>query len=352
MKRFLFLSTLVTLVLSACQTAGPAVAPTQPPAATVAPATKLPEPTPAGPAVISKVYGVPCAKDCIWKIGGEPNVYRGPGDVVVDRQGNIFVSDSIENTMLKFDPAGKLLAKWGATGSDDGQFQKYMFLAADKDGNVYVTDTGNFRVQKFDPNGKFLMKFGSIGMGDDQFMSPRGLAVDEQGNIYVGGATANEGIKKFDSSGKFVARWGKPANQFNNVFDITVDQKGNFYVADFNNFRVVKLDPQGNPLAVMDSCAGKGEAKQPLEPWNVAVDATGNVHVGDATSGQVCVYSPDGQFQSTWGKDGTGEVNWRVVSAMAFDPQGNLVTSDGVACDIGCDAKQVEPGHIWKLNKK
>jgi DNA-binding beta-propeller fold protein YncE len=60
-----------------------------------------------------------------------------------------------------------------------------MGLTVDNFGNVYVADTGNHRIQKFNDEGKFIGTWGSLGSDDGQFRTPKGVAVDAQGNIYV-----------------------------------------------------------------------------------------------------------------------------------------------------------------------
>ena len=42
-------------------------------------------------------------------------------------------------------------------------------VAVDSSGNVYVADSGNNRIQKFDSNGTFITKWGSTGTADGQF---------------------------------------------------------------------------------------------------------------------------------------------------------------------------------------
>ena len=68
----------------------------------------------------------------------------------------------------------------------------------DSSGNVYVSDSENDRMQKFDSSGNFLLKWGSQGTGDGQFQSPKGVAVDSSGNVYVAD-TNNSRIQKFSS---------------------------------------------------------------------------------------------------------------------------------------------------------
>ena len=51
-------------------------------------------------------------------------------------------------------------------------------LAIDRAGNVYVADSGNGCIWKFDSEGNFLTKWGTWGVDDGQFMHLYGVAVD------------------------------------------------------------------------------------------------------------------------------------------------------------------------------
>ena len=55
----------------------------------------------------------------------------------------------------------------------------------DSVGNVYVVDTRNVRVQKFDSNDNFITMWGLLGCKDDQFLIPHDIAMDSEGYIYV-----------------------------------------------------------------------------------------------------------------------------------------------------------------------
>ena len=52
---------------------------------------------------------------------------------------------------------------WGTAGSGDGEFQNPQDVAIDSLGNLYVTDTNNHRIQKFDNNGQFIIEWGTFG---------------------------------------------------------------------------------------------------------------------------------------------------------------------------------------------
>ncbi len=96
---------------------------------------------------------------------------------------------SVLVVLLAFAPSASasfhFVTKWGTEGSGDGQFNTPLGVATDSSGNVYVADTSNHRIQKFDSSGTFLTKWGSSGSGDGQFSVPRGVATDSSGNVYV-----------------------------------------------------------------------------------------------------------------------------------------------------------------------
>ena len=105
--------------------------------------------------------------------------------------------------------------QWGSAslppplGPADGSFSTPSRAATDASNNVYVTDSGNSRVQKFNSAGTFLSKFGTLGTGNGQFLatSATGIAVDSAGNVYVVDKLSNR-VQKFNSAGTFVTAWG------------------------------------------------------------------------------------------------------------------------------------------------
>jgi sugar lactone lactonase YvrE len=132
------------------------------------------------------------------------------------------------------------VTKWGAYGSEDGQFKYPYGVAVDGSGDVYVADFYNHRIQKFDSAGNFVTKWGTSGSGDGQFDYPFGIAVDGLGYVYVAD-TYNYRIQKFDSDGNFVTKWGtwgSDHGQFRSPYGIAVDGSGYVYVADSSNNRI------------------------------------------------------------------------------------------------------------------
>ena len=54
-------------------------------------------------------------------------------------------------------------------------------MAVGPSGNIYVLDSNNCRVEKFDSSGTFIAEWGPLGTGDGEFTFPRGLVVDTSG---------------------------------------------------------------------------------------------------------------------------------------------------------------------------
>ena len=102
---------------------------------------------------------------------------------------------------------GTVLKTFGEKGGLDGQFIGPLAITADKQGCIYVTDTIRARVQKFGPDGTFMMAFGTAGNRPGNFVRPKHLAVGSDGHIHVVDAAFNN-VQVFDPEGKFVGYYG------------------------------------------------------------------------------------------------------------------------------------------------
>jgi len=94
-------------------------------------------------------------------------------------------------------------------GQEESKDENYMFygpsdIAKDADGNLYVADTRNYRIQKFDPNGTYLATFGNKGQGPGEFTyNPWMINIDTAGNMYI---LAGNYIQIFAPGGKEIRR--------------------------------------------------------------------------------------------------------------------------------------------------
>ena len=213
-----------------------------------------------------------------WR-GAEAGKFDVPWGVATDQQGYLYVSDTSNARIQKFQPDGTPLLKWGRDGGYDGAMFYPRGITIDFVGNVYVADEGNHRIQKFDARGNFLLKWGKEGNGLGQFKSPWGLACDALGNVYVVDS-GNHRVQKFDSNGTFLCSWGNRGlteGQLNFPSGIAVDKEGYVYVIDSGNNRLTKFAPTEEELN-----RGKEQAEaQTLEPADLSTPTNMIVKAGD-----------------------------------------------------------------------
>lgn len=55
----------------------------------------------------------------------------------------------------------------------------------DRSRNLYIAESGNNRIQKFDESRRFLLKWGTFGTGDGELDWPEDVAVSRDGRVYV-----------------------------------------------------------------------------------------------------------------------------------------------------------------------
>ena len=182
--------------------------------------------------------------------------------------------------------------KWGSYGIGDGQFNEPYFVTVNPSDNVYVAESGNHRLQKFNSTGIFITKWGTWGTGDGQFRNPSGVAVDSSGNVYVADGN-NDRIQKFNSTGTFITKWGSTGTgdgQFSYLPGVAVDTSGSVYVVDCNNNRIQKFNSTGTFITKWGSSGtGDGQFKKPR---GVAVDTSGNVYVADNENQRIQKFRP------------------------------------------------------------
>jgi tripartite motif-containing protein 71 len=211
---------------------------------------------------------------------GHASMY--PSGVDVDAAGNVYVADTGDDTVRKYGPGGALLWQQGSRGPKaPGRFENPRDVAF-VHGKVYVCDTGYSRVQVLDAaTGSVVTvwshRFGSI-MGISAGVEASGTHV-----ILVAENTANT-IRVFTTSGTLIRSIGSgPGNgagQLNGARDAATDAHGNVYVADYANSRVSVFGPGGGWIGSWGvNGTGPGQFRR---PYGIDLDDAGDVYVADS----------------------------------------------------------------------
>lgn len=272
-----------------------------------------------------------------WGSYGGGHGQFGPiGGLATDASGDVYVVDSSHDRIEKFDPNGAFISAWGHRGEEPGQFN----FGSSQDftkppgggiavaGNfVFVADSGNDRIQRFNLQGGEAMAWGTKGSALGQFSYPRGVAANESEVIVSD--DDNYRIEQFNTEGAFEATagtHGTGAGQFGFPYGVALDAAGNVYVADDINHRVVKLTPQ---LAFAGAWGGFGSKPGQLAfPRALASDPAGDTYVADTANDRIEVFDPDGNYLRTIGISARGPAELTAPRGLAVDPTGRLLVSD------------------------
>jgi len=164
-----------------------------------------------------------------------------PSGMAIDTQNRLlYVADVALDQVLVYDADTlKLLRKIGTTGHNHelttpGDFAKPSGVAVDKEGNLYVADTLNDRIEIFDADGGFISTFGKNGDGPGYFGRPKGVAIDGDGHIWVADGMQDR-VQVFTKEGQLLIAFGGHGllpGQFQGLVDIAIDKQNRVFTTE------------------------------------------------------------------------------------------------------------------------
>jgi sugar lactone lactonase YvrE len=219
-----------------------------------------------------------------------PQTDKGkPKGMCRDEKGNIVVLEPHYSRVNHFAPEGRLVAQWGAHGTNAGNLAFPRSVIVNSRGDIFVSEYGlTERVQQFTSEGTKLVRvLGCVGEGDGEFNRAEGLGVDAQDRLYVADSCHHR-IQIFSADGKFLTTYGRPGSgrgEMSYPYDVKVDGQGFQFVCEFGNSRIQVFDARGQPVEIL---GGPGAAPgQFSNPWGVALDSKGNLYVADSMNHRV-----------------------------------------------------------------
>lgn len=165
-----------------------------------------------------------------------------PVGLAVDTENRfLYVVDTMQDQVIVYDADTlKLLRRIGTGGKNHflttpGDFGAPQGVALDKDGNVYVTDTLNNRVEIFDADGSFISQFGKHGDGPGYFARPKGIALDTDGHIWVADEMEDR-LQVFNRDGQLLTYiglgHGDLPGQFKALVGVAIDKQNRVFTTE------------------------------------------------------------------------------------------------------------------------
>jgi sugar lactone lactonase YvrE len=297
-------------------------------------------------------------------------ILEGPMGLAEDDAANLYVSDRDARFIWKIEPAGRATVIAGTgkgTGPNgvphsrvlarDVDFASPEGLVVDKNRNLLVADSLNHAIFKIDSDGYLTYFAGNGNRGfsgdggkatDASLAVPYDVRLDSKGNVYIADVF-NHRIRKVDTNGVIstvagtgVAGYsgdGGPAvnAQLNMPYGILLDKDDNLLIADSDNNVIRKIGSDG----VIRTIAGTGQrgyegdggsalAARFDSPQSLAINNDGRLYIGDEHNNAIRFVEPDGKIQTLIGTKGPGYSgdNGPASSAQIADPENLWLRKD------------------------
>jgi DNA-binding beta-propeller fold protein YncE len=253
-----------------------------------------------------------------WGFGG------GIGLTVDPVDSSVYIGSVSTNRMHKFDSLGNELAVWGGTGTSAGQFRRPQDVAVHPvTRNVFVLDADNKRVQEFTPTGGFVQAWPA----DPDLSRPYGIAIDPTGSVVWIANTGGYNIRKYDLTGNLLLQFGSTGSDPGFLRwprGMSVDAAGNVFVADTDMERVQKFDSNGTFLQVF--MGPENDAQGPAHPRAIDVNqSTGHIYTAAAYSNRIDHFDETGTYIGSWGHHDRDGLFLSTPRGMTVDPHNDLV---------------------------
>ena len=264
--------------------------------------------------------------------GNEAEQLHAPIGVAVDATGDVYVGDSENDRVDKFDSAGNWLLAWGTgVSTDEGEidgegeiqtcttdcrngsqgdrdsFEVNTGVAVDDDplsssyGDVYVVDQGLQKIEKLDPSGNFILMFGGHVNEEASPQNPDVCVAGEKCKVYATTGTANGEFELWPPYCSIIA----------------VGPLGDVYVGDEGRIEVFESSGAWKENITLAGLSSTGR------PTALAVDSTGDIFIKDEGIAGVHELEPNGTEKTT-----EFDATSTTVTSLALGTSGRVYVGD------------------------
>ena len=280
------------------------------------------------------------------------NFLYQPSSVSVAENGHVFVV--YLQAIKEYGPTGNFIRSFPeedpwASGNDNGHFDYPYDLIFSNDGTkLFVSDVNNKRIQvfSFDLDGKLVYEetidATTALMPEGGFNEIRGLDIDSSGRLYITDyidarihrCTFNPATPQWECENYFgvAGEPGDDLEHLNYPYDIYIDSSDNIFIADSNNFRILKCTDTGTCAIFAGGEWGEGNDQLTFIA-GITGDASGNIYVSDKDNFRVQVFDSDGNYLKTYGTTGvpyvTDNNHINTAQGVAVDSDGSILITEG-----------------------
>ena len=247
-----------------------------------------------------------------------------PLGIAVDKLGNVYIADALNNRIRKVDVVTGLISTIAGNGTagygGDGGLAIASILYGPEDvcfntkGNLYIADANNHRIRKIDTNGTIttIAGTGTEGTSGDGGLATAaelwlvsGICSDKIGNIYIAQFVHTYTVRKIDTTGIITTVAGNgtggntgdggPATSAEiTVVDVACDNSGDLYISGYGGYDIREVDTNGIIHTIagigVDGYSGDGGPSDSAElsnTWGIVLDTCGNVYVADRDNNRI-----------------------------------------------------------------
>ena len=241
----------------------------------------------------------------------------GYGGVAVSSDGLLAVTDDGNKCIHLFRIDGALVRSIGK-----GMLGRALSgITFDLKGNVWVTDTGSNKVLKLSQDGRLVQTIDHAGIKSDLFNRPTGVSVSPEGLIYICDS-GNHRVTVHDEEGMFLFAFGSKGSGpgcFDKPWDVTFGSNGLVYVTDVGNSRVCLWSKEGS---------FQRDFKTKYAPTCIAATADNHLLITSGTSNTLMVYMLGGALVHEFGGRGSDPGRFNGPHGICVDDSGAVYAAD------------------------